>query len=62
MSVKKEINTSEIFDEKNSIFNRMKENIQKIGFIVLNPIGINEKIHLEHLCKENAKLKQFLNQ
>lgn len=62
MSVEKEIITSENFDKKNSIFNRMKENIQKIGFIMLNPIGIDEKIHLKHLCKENAKLRQFLNQ
>lgn len=60
--IKKHTNSNEYFDKRNSIFNKMKENIQKIAFILLNPIGTNEKIHLEHLSKENAKLREILNQ
>jgi len=60
-NVKKDVKPSDYFDKKNYIFNRMKKNIQKIGLIMLNPIGIDEKIHLEHLCRENAKLRKILN-
>ena len=48
------------FDKKNSIFNRIKENQQKIKIIELNDIGFNERLHIEHLIKENDKFRELL--
>lgn len=53
---------NEHFDTINSITNRIKENIQRISIIKLNPIGANEKIHVEHLEKEIIQLNRILNQ
>ena len=60
--VKKDINPKDYFDVRNSIFNKMKENTQKINFINLNSIGLAERIHIDHLTRENAKMVRILNQ
>lgn len=58
--VKNDIESCKYFDKRNSIFIKIKENKQRIALIKLNPIGFNEKIHLEHLSKENANLREML--
>ncbi len=47
------------FDKRNSIFNRIEENIQKINLIKLSDIGFNERLLIEHLSKENDILKSL---
>lgn len=58
-SVKSKLNLTDHFDTLNSICNRIKENQQKIDFIKLNPIGINEKLHISHLENEIKKLTKM---
>jgi len=52
----------EYFDTINSLTNRITENIQKIELLKITPFSINEKIHLQHLQKENIQLWKILNQ
>lgn len=49
-------------DTLNSLTNKIAENIQKISFIELNPIGTNEKLHINHLQKEIVQLNKLLQQ
>jgi len=60
--VKKDVRSSDYLDKINSIRNRTYENIQKIEFIKLNPIGFNESLHLNHLINENKTFEILLNQ
>ncbi len=62
--VKRDVKSSDYFDKVNkvnSITNRIYENKQKIEFIKLNPIGINESLHLNHLKNENKTFETLLN-
>lgn len=52
----------EYFDTINSLTNRIKENVQRIELVKLNPISVNEKIHIEYLEKENVQLWKILKQ
>jgi len=61
-NVKKGVNPGDYFDRKNSVKNRIAENKQKIAMINLHNIGINERLHIDHLKIEIAKLREFLNQ
>ena len=58
---KRDVNPNDYFDKKNSIFNRIKENNQKIGLFMLKPIGLIEKTEMNLLTSENSKLKLLLN-
>lgn len=60
--VKKDAKANDYFDKVNSIYNRIHENIQKIEIIKLNPIGLNESLHLNHLTNENKVFETLLNQ
>jgi len=59
---KRDVKSREFFDRINSIYNRIYENIQKIEFIKLNPVGHNESLHLNHLINENRVFETLLNQ
>jgi len=59
---KDDVNPSDYFDKVNSIHNRINENIQRIELIKLNPIGFNERLHLNHLTNENKVFETLLNQ
>ena len=48
------------FDAKNSLINRISENKQKIELIKQYIMDFNQKIHLEHLEKENFTLNNLL--
>lgn len=52
----------EYFDTINSLSNRIAENRQRIELIQLTPLSVNEKIHIQHLQKENVQLYKILNQ
>jgi hypothetical protein len=61
VNLKQDIDPNIYFDKINSIFNKIKENNQKISLLMLKPIGFTERIEIDHLCTENAKLKIILN-
>ena len=59
--IKKKITPNSYLNKRNSIFNRMKENTKKIGLITRNHIEFDERLHINHLAKENAKFRELLN-
>ena len=42
------------FDKRNSIFNKIQENNQKISLILLKPMELKDKILVDHLARENT--------